>query len=548
MKINRLYQKLVHLGIGSKTPNDKILRTKIINGIALITGFVMLTTSIFVVILLWSKGVYNTDHLFDFFSNGNILLALKERLTIIFPLFDFISAIICFIVIILNYHKRYNSAAYLLIFFSIFVVVFFYWFRGLLSSFFFFIPIMFSVVFLDRKKEYIPIVITTLLLMVVLSIIKYDHGTGDLFTLENSRTSALTIYLLNFFVSCVIIFMVAFHFKRENTKYEMHLKETNKILQSQAEEIRAQNEEILAQNEEITAQRDEIVHQKDVIESRNQKITDSISYALRIQSALLPDKEDIEGLFDEYFIVYKPKDIVSGDFYIIRKVNQYILIALADCTGHGVPGAMMSMLGFSFLNEIIVKENITTASQVLDELRRYIVDFLHQERKRAGLNASANFGVRDGIDISFVAIDTNTNTLQYSGANSPLYIAKYNGSTDDSVWVDPPSSYTFVEVFHDRMPVGICGNMVPFTNHTVQLRKGDIIYLASDGYADQFGGANGKKFMAESFRQLIRTNCAKLLAEQQSILENTIENWKNAFNTNRYDQTDDITVLGVKIK
>jgi len=540
MKINRLYPTLVRQGIGSKTPNSKILRAKIINGIALVCGVVMLITSILVFFLIAVNGGYNTNYLFDLFSNGNIMLALKDRLGVLFPLFDFFSSVICLIVIWLNYRKRYNSAAYLLIFYSTFFVMFFYWFRGMQVTYFFLIPIMLSVVFFDRKREYIPLVLLNLALMYLLSLIKYNYGAGDLFIIEVSKMGDLTRYFLNFTVCCIIVFMITLHFKRENIRYEMHLKETNAILQSQAEEI-------LAQNEEIKVQRDEIVHQKDLIENRNQNITDSINYALRIQSALLPDREEIEGLFDEYFIIFKPRDIVSGDFYIIKKINQYILVVVADCTGHGVPGAMMSMLGFSFLNEIIIKEHITTASEVLDELRKYIVHFLHQEKKGARLNSLDSYGIRDGIDISFVAIDTNTNILQYSGAFSPLYVATYNGLKDKSVRVDSLSSYTFKEISPDRMPVGICNNMNPFTNHIIQLHKNDIIYLASDGYSDQFGGTDNKKFMVENFRYLIRENCAKPLAEQQIILENTIENWMNGLQPDRYGQTDDITVVGIKI-
>ncbi len=279
-------------------------------------------------------------------------------------------------------------------------------------------------------------------------------------------------------------------------------------------------------------QKNTIEKQKEHIEYIHEALTDSIHYAERIQKAVLPSVDYIREVIadsglqpENYFILYKPRDIVSGDFYFFRKRDQLLFIAAADCTGHGVPGAFMSMLGMSFLNQIITQENIQTASQVLDELRNNIIHSLQQK----GITGEQ----KDGMDISFVLYDMETKIMQFSGAYSPLYLIPNN--TKELTVIKP-----------DRMPVAISEDMQPFTNHIIQLHKGDIIYLASDGYEDQFGGPKGKKFYSKYLRQLFTEICDKPMNEQKEILDKTIEDWKNS-NGQEYEQTDDITVMGIKI-
>ncbi|MCK4661320.1 MAG: tetratricopeptide repeat protein [Bacteroidales bacterium] len=281
-----------------------------------------------------------------------------------------------------------------------------------------------------------------------------------------------------------------------------------------------QNDEILQQKEEITTQRDEIVIQRDTITIQKEEITDSIKYAKRIQTAVLPDENTVKQVLSEHFVLFKPKDIVSGDFYwMIQKEDKIILVA-ADCTGHGVPGAFMSMLGISFLNEIIIKHKITTASEILNKLRTYVKETLGQ----TGETGEA----KDGMDIALCIFDYKNMKLQYSGAYNPLYIIRNS---------------ELLETKADKMPIGIhIKEKESFTNHDININKGDAIYMFSDGYADQFGGENESKFKTKPFKDLLINIQNESMSKQKEILDKTIEDWKG-----NLEQIDDITVIGIRI-
>ncbi|MBI4645482.1 MAG: SpoIIE family protein phosphatase [Bacteroidia bacterium] len=312
--------------------------------------------------------------------------------------------------------------------------------------------------------------------------------------------------------------------------------------------LNQQNEEIRTQKDEITTQRDLVTKQKEHIEEIHKDLTDSIHYAQRIQSAVLPSKEYTDTLLSDYFILFKPRDIVSGDFYWLQIRKQWLFITVSDCTGHGVPGAFMSMLGVSFLNEIVAREDISTASGVLNELRNYVIKSLQQSGK--------DTEQKDGMDISFIALNLETSVLQYAGANNPLYIIKPDpqghinkGSEQrDSTSHDSGdlAGRSLIEIKGDKMPVAIHPSMTPFVNHEIKVNTGDSLYLCTDGYEDQFGGPKGKKFMSKRLKQLIIDNCQLTMAEQKEIFNKTIESWINGYET-RYVQTDDITVLGIRI-
>ena len=284
-------------------------------------------------------------------------------------------------------------------------------------------------------------------------------------------------------------------------------------------------------NEELEAKNTLITNQK-------QEITDSILYAKRIQTAILPEGDYIQELLPERFILFKPRDIVSGDFYWLKEIKSAdtVVCTAADCTGHGVPGAFMSMLGVAFLNEIIARPGIKTTGEVLNQLRESVITSLHQ----TGREGEA----KDGMDISFVAINYKTNKVQYSGANNPLYIIRENSKSEiicDKKIVD--KTHTLYEIKGDKMPIGIYGaEMKGFKTIEIQLEKGDIIYLFSDGYADQFGGPKGKKFKYKPFKQLLLDSCTKPMEEQSKILNTSIENWKGDL-----EQIDDIILIGIKL-
>jgi serine phosphatase RsbU (regulator of sigma subunit)/tetratricopeptide (TPR) repeat protein len=281
--------------------------------------------------------------------------------------------------------------------------------------------------------------------------------------------------------------------------------------------IREQNEKILEANEEFKVL-------NEAISKQNIEIIDSINYAQRIQSALLPPETYLTELLNENFILYKPRDIVSGDFYWIKQVNQYIILTAADCTGHGVPGAFMSLLGISYLNEIVQRREITKANQVLNELRYQIK---HSLRQHGQPDES-----RDGIEMALCVIDRKSSIMQFSGAYNPLFLIR-----------DKQGSPELMEIKADRMPIGYFpGKDKSFTNHIIQLEVGDTFYIFSDGFIDQKGGNDNKKFMIRNFRNLLLKIHEQPLFDQKHILDKTITDWMG---TN--DQMDDILVIGVRI-
>ena len=323
----------------------------------------------------------------------------------------------------------------------------------------------------------------------------------------------------------------------------VELNQRNEEITAQRDEIETQRDEIEAQRDEIEAQRDLVTIQKERIEEIYKEVTDSINYAKKIQEAILPVSENARSILGDHFVLFKPKDIVSGDFYFVSKINQWLLVAVADCTGHGVPGAFMSMLGISFLNDIVRKQEVTKASQVLDELRREVIHSLRQK----GVSGEQ----KDGMDISLLVINKDTNECQWAGANNPLYIIKKFDDLKMNQFESDKSSSNlqisqlanqFIEIKGDKMPIAIYPEMKEFTNHEFVLQKGDIVYLFTDGYADQFGGPKGRKFMYKQFKEMLVKNSDKPMSDQQEILETFFENWKSG-----YEQVDDITLMGMKI-
>lgn len=262
------------------------------------------------------------------------------------------------------------------------------------------------------------------------------------------------------------------------------------------------------------------------LEQKSTEIMDSIEYAKRLQTAIFPSGDLIKTMLPERFILYKPKNIVSGDFYWINKYRKKIIIVAADCTGHGVPGALMSMLGVAFLNEIVSKMQKLQANLILNKLREKVKKALQQKG-----NAKEQ---QDGMDIALCIYDSSNNTIQFSGAKNSIYIIRNN---------------QLKEYKGDKMPIGIYLIENDFTNHVIDVQKGDMIYMTSDGYTDQFGGESGKKFLSKKFKELLLEISNLNLKKQNHILNETIENWKSHINTlgEPYEQTDDIMVIGIRI-
>ncbi len=322
-------------------------------------------------------------------------------------------------------------------------------------------------------------------------------------------------------VSCLIIlglFVAFVKIRERNLRREKRILEEK--VRERTLEVVQQKEEIEAQRDEIEAQRDLATQQRDMITQQKQEITDSIHYAKRIQTALLPPTHIINKYLSDHFILFKPKDIVSGDFYWMTEKNNNLIIAAVDCTGHGVPGAFMSLLGVAYLTEIVNKREKLTASELLNQLRQYVIRSLHQRETEGE--------TKDGMDMALCILDRENKKLQFSGANNPLYIIR-NGE--------------LIETKGDKMPIGLhIRDDLPFTNHEMNFESDDSMYLFSDGYADQFGGPQGKKFKYKPFKEILVKNAHLPMSEQEKILNEAFANWKGEL-----PQVDDVVVIGIKV-
>lgn len=264
-----------------------------------------------------------------------------------------------------------------------------------------------------------------------------------------------------------------------------------------------------------------IEQQKLIVEEKNREITDSINYARRIQSAILPPGKIVKEYLKDSFILYKPKDIVAGDFYWFEHKDNTILFAAADCTGHGVPGAMVSVICNNGLNRSVREYGLSDPGQILDKTR----EIVEQEFRAGQAGEQFEDEVKDGMDIALCALEGSV--LRYAGAHNPLWIIR-NGE--------------LLETKADKQPIGQFDQPTPFTTHTIELQPGDAIYIFSDGYADQFGGEKGKKFKVKSFRNLLLSIYTEPMEKQRETLNNTFEEWQGDI-----EQVDDVCVIGVKV-
>jgi len=274
-------------------------------------------------------------------------------------------------------------------------------------------------------------------------------------------------------------------------------------------------------NRQLQEKNEPIEHQKALVEEKNKDITDSIHYAQRIQRAILPSAEYQQRLIPDSFTLFRPKDIVSGDFYWMEQWNNKTVIAVVDCTGHGVPGAFMTFVAYSLLNEAVLEHGISDPAAILNEMRKNLNRMLRQKNDAEAL--------KDGMDISICVLDRNAMTLEYAGAYNPLWLVR---------------SAALTETKADKQPIGVFTGEgeKPFTKHTIALEKGDLVYLFTDGYADQFGGDKGKKFKYKSLQQLLVSLHNKPMEAQKAELGRTFETWKG-----NLEQLDDVCVFGMRV-
>ncbi len=298
-------------------------------------------------------------------------------------------------------------------------------------------------------------------------------------------------------------------------------------MRASAKEKEALEEIVRERTYEINESKKHIEEQRDIAYKHRKHILDSISYAQKIQEAVLPSDEYVHSILYDHFIMYKPRDIVSGDFYWVKKIDNQVVVVAADCTGHGVPGAFMSLLGSAFLNEIVNEQNIKNSGFILDKLREKVKTSLHQEGKSGEQ--------KDGMDIALTIIDFENLEVLFSGAYNPLYIIRPVETKDEH-------AYEFFQLKADRQPIGIYMKEIPFSTQTFKIQRGDTLYSFSDGYVDQFGGEIGDKFKAKQFKELLLSIQDKSMKEQKEILERAYIKWKRDL-----EQIDDVLVFGIKI-
>lgn len=312
----------------------------------------------------------------------------------------------------------------------------------------------------------------------------------------------------------------------------------DKVNRELEQKVRERTREISEQKEEIEAQRDEIEAQRDLVFASKKEITDSIAYAQRIQAAILPHKSYLDNLIPEYFVLFKPRDIVSGDFYWIKEVGSSLVVVAADCTGHGVPGAFMSMLGITLLNELFVEGKSNNPGEILGQLRTKVKAMLAQE--------GSIRDQKDGMDMAIALIDREKKELQFAGAYNPLYLIRDRAQLSGK---EPPSETSFLsenyELFElkgDKQPIGIHWEETEFNNQVVGLKGNDTVYVFSDGYVDQYGGDERKKFKTHKFKALLLSVQSEPMEKQKQLIEKTFEKWRG-----NMDQIDDVCVVGVRI-
>ena len=307
--------------------------------------------------------------------------------------------------------------------------------------------------------------------------------------------------------------------------------------------LKSQHQEILIQKKEIETQNENMIMINEELQNKNILIIDSINYAKRIQNAVLPSNEYVNKLLVQsgfnnarFFILFKPKDIVSGDFYWMVKTSDYLFTAVADCTGHGVPGGFMSMIGISLLNEIVKEKNILCPAEILNELNTSIINSLNQT---FGNSSDSNEIVTDGMEISICRIEPNSHEMQIAVAGQTVFIIN-----NDTIKEIDGTFYSIGD------PI-IAKRNLAFQKQIITTSNNDIIYMFSDGLSDQFGGQEEQKFMQSNFKNLLLSINTKPLEEQMAIINTTIEKWMsnvNASTQKAYKQTDDITVIGLKIR
>ena len=356
-----------------------------------------------------------------------------------------------------------------------------------------------------------------------------DHSISDVL---GTRITVLTAALLMMSIIAMIFLFLYIRNKKLRIQRNKKLEEEElqakeaimQMLEQKKLEVEKQSLELSETSTELKWQTENALRLYDEVETQKKEMTDSIEYAKRIQTVMLPEKGLINEILNDYFVLFQPRDIVSGDFYWVSAKTEKTMVVVADCTGHGVPGAFMSILGMTFLNAIVQNENLQ-ADVILNLMRGQVINALKQTGK--------DLENKDGMDMALCIIDWGNARIEYAGANIPLILLRSTLITE----------HELIEVNPDRMPIGIyASNTRPFTRQTIPIIPGDSIYMFSDGYCDQFGGPNLKKFKKKNLIKLLVEIHSLSMTEQKKRLLRNLELWQGDL-----PQVDDILMLGIKI-
>ncbi len=380
------------------------------------------------------------------------------------------------------------------------------------------------------KLEFTLIISFLIIFLNTLSILRIDQNTivysGILALVINAALYFLQDQLIMIGIYTSIFIVILSIFNGWVTNFILDYFTTNLKLSEAYEDLKNAHEQIQQKNAEITKKSHQIETQVNSLENAHKDLMDSLMYAQKIQVALINHEEVVEPHVRDYFVMFQPREHVSGDFYWASWTGSKLIMTVADCTGHGVPGAFMTMLGSSYLNEIVNKEGITEPDKILNHLRDSIINSLHQKGNL--------YETRDGMDMAVVQIDMARGMLKFAGANNSLcYIPNHHHGQETRIY----------EFKGDRMPISFHYKMHPFSILETTFTEGDRFYLYTDGYIDQFGGPKGKKFKLVPFKRMLLEHHQKSMQEQKEILDNTMKDWLK----DKYQQIDDITVLGFQV-
>ncbi|MGZ4033835.1 MAG: PP2C family protein-serine/threonine phosphatase [Bacteroidia bacterium] len=462
-----IWEKVLQIGVTDTMPTWETKRTRLLNSICFVAALVYVG---YVVI----------------YSDPNYRLTFWEC---------FQAMVAYCIPIFLNYKKQYKFAIHFFMIYNILCYGFFAIAHGKQdASEYMFLPSSLTAMLFFRNRW---LVFTYFLLNVIcFFVIEYIFTImKPFFHMYNGENFYYSTHAQTF----LFIFLVVNFFKIQNTKQE-------KMLESK--------------NQNLEIQKQLVINKNELIEGKQKEILDSITYAKRIQQAILPSDKIVEQLLPESFILYKPKDIVSGDFYWTAEWGSQTMFAAVDCTGHGVPGAFMSIVGQNILNQAVNEHGLTKPSLVLNALNKNV-------SRTLGENGTDQ--IKDGMDIALCSYDKKQMTLQFAGAFNPLWILR---------------GEEIIEVKGNKFPIGsfLDNTIQNFDNHEIKMLKGDIIYIFTDGYADQFGGPKGKKFKYKNIKKMLLENKNETMQRQKEILDKTLNSWKGEL-----EQIDDILIIGVKI-